>query len=167
VSHTLQGEDLRRWRESQDLTQEEAARALGVAREWLNKIENGKAPVSAELYLRFEAIKRDPAFTREKPGAPLLIQEDAAPFGPAESARLVTEIREKLQQLLNATGGDPRRLGWLHEELERMQRKTKDWDLHLQGALQAIVGAEAKEQERLRKAGINPDAKEKTGHDVA
>ena len=56
--HNLRGADIRQWRKDNGLNQEEAAQALGIAREWLSRIENERSPVSAEIYLRLIELKR-------------------------------------------------------------------------------------------------------------
>lgn len=74
MTDRIQGSDLKQWREQHDLTQEELAKELDTARPWLNKIENGHRPVSAEIQLRFAALQRDPRFTRSSR------EESQAPF---------------------------------------------------------------------------------------
>lgn len=56
VISKLHASRIRSWRERCGLTQADAARKLEVTREWLNRVEAGHAPVSADIQLKLQEI---------------------------------------------------------------------------------------------------------------
>jgi phage repressor protein C with HTH and peptisase S24 domain len=66
VSYSLQGADVRKWRENAGMTQDQAAAYLGIAREWLSKVENDRAPVSGNVTLKIQQHRREEDFTRRQ-----------------------------------------------------------------------------------------------------
>jgi transcriptional regulator with XRE-family HTH domain len=150
VNFSLPGEELRNWREEHRLTQDEFGSLLGISREWIGKLENNKRPVSAEIFLRFQGLNRDPKFSHQpregEESAPSSVKFDAS--GP-----LVAEIRSLFQELLNLTCGDAKRLGWLYEELESLRLKKKQWANHLQDLLVDLDHVENEHRAHLRRSG--------------
>jgi DNA-binding XRE family transcriptional regulator len=66
VDAQLSGEELKNWRETQALSQDELGQFLEVSREWIGKLERGEREVSAEIFLRFSRLKGDPRFSAHK-----------------------------------------------------------------------------------------------------
>lgn len=101
------------------------AQLLGVAREWLSKIENGKTPVSADVFLKFESVKREFEHTSQRAVQPTLpVAGQREPFvaidavvtpGPVETLR--GEVRKIFEDTLAAAGSDTGRIGYLREQL--------------------------------------------------
>lgn len=114
---------MRAWRDAEGLTQEEAARKLGVAREWLSKIENNKTPVSAELYLKLQALQREDDFTRRQASQPKVTDVPAG-YQSSPVDTLKGEIENELERLRASAGDDIGRLGWLRQELRVLNARA-------------------------------------------
>jgi transcriptional regulator with XRE-family HTH domain len=147
VSHDLRGEDIRRWRENLGLHQEDVARELGIAREWLSKIENGKVAVSAEVFLAFERLEREHGVTSDV--NPAAVQEAPAAYGPAD--RLRGEIRGDVETTIAAAGDDVGRLGWIREQVRAHVTPPASWrDLKAEaqhGAKERLAAAKAQKSD--------------------
>lgn len=59
----LSGSELKSWRERTNLNQDQVAALLQISREWLGKLERGQREISADIFLRFEQLRRDPKFS--------------------------------------------------------------------------------------------------------
>jgi transcriptional regulator with XRE-family HTH domain len=141
VSHTLQGADVRKWREESGLTQEEAARKLGIAREWLSKVENGKTPVSADLFLKLGTLRREEHFTTAGSRSSM-VRDDAGPSGTTDSLR--KEIRERIEDVIRFAGDDAGKLGWIREQVIRHASAPDHWDIR-EEVIKKVLESEKKE----------------------
>jgi len=86
------------------------ARHIGVSREWLSKLENGKEPISD-----FVAMKLD-AFTRGDVNSHHIGAVAEAPAAYGDHPGIVSEIEQHNAALLSRAGRDPVRLGWIREQ---------------------------------------------------
>jgi transcriptional regulator with XRE-family HTH domain len=129
-SHPVTGEDVRSWRESHRLSQEDLGKLLDTSREWIGMIERGSRPISADLYLRFENLKREPRFDSagaESASPPGMLREDAAPYGSPEM--LANEARRILDTTLHAAGDDTAKLGWVREQMRSHLSMPAHWKM--------------------------------------
>lgn len=108
------GPELRAWRESFGLTQEKLGDKLGVTREWVGRLETSERPVSANVFLRLQALERELKITRgDDDDGSTAVHEDAPLLQPT----LENEVRQKFEGALKLAAGKPSRLGWLKEQI--------------------------------------------------
>jgi transcriptional regulator with XRE-family HTH domain len=119
---------MRAWREGHSLTQDDLGSLLGITREWIGKLETGRRPISAEIFLRFEALQREPKFSQSAPPAPLHDPAIVPVFpGDPAAAEIIGEIRDWFECLLIAAGDDRNRLGWISEQLRAHVTPPPHW----------------------------------------
>ena len=106
---------------------------LGIARQWLSKIENGHQEVSPAIFLRFEALKRHPRFTKddilgEREG---MLDEPSGPYGAptddAQAREMVRLIEEAVDGVVKIAGNDLARLGWILEQAKAHLTPPANW----------------------------------------
>lgn len=153
---------MRRWRDSLNppLSQEEAARRLGIAREWLSRIENNRSPISAAVYLKLrDLMGREPDVTP--------VNEDPSPYGGQKP--ITHELREHLDAFIDSCEGDTRRLAWAKIQLEEAlpldkwrsrRREAAELDEEDEAARQARIEAHRKTMPPLnpQKPNTTPQA---------
>jgi transcriptional regulator with XRE-family HTH domain len=132
VSSLLPAEELRKWREYWNLTQDELGEQLGITREWLGKLERGEREVSADVFLRFEALKRDARFTPPPDdtasGEGISAALNEAPAGYANDLEPIrSDIRQKIERVLAAAGNDRDRLGWIQIQIDTHLNVPAPW----------------------------------------
>jgi len=137
VRHTLTGEFLKTWREATGLSQEAFGRKLGVSREWMGKLERGEREISAEIYLRSEALRKEPKFSEaypnpygmrfeERPDLAVHEAREAEPaYGNLDQIR--RELRDDLEKTLRAAGDNRDRLGWMKVQMRECLSAPESW----------------------------------------
>eukprot|EP01012_Entosiphon_sulcatum_P067127 TRINITY_DN96662_c0_g1_i1.p1 TRINITY_DN96662_c0_g1~~TRINITY_DN96662_c0_g1_i1.p1 ORF type:complete len:159 (-),score=18.92 TRINITY_DN96662_c0_g1_i1:209-685(-) len=136
---------------------------LGVAREWLSKIENGKTPVSADVFLAFEKLLREHKHTSQG-----MVHEAKAGSGPVDmfgdlrvvdatfdGTSLRDEVRRIFEESLAAAEADPGRLGWLREQLLKHLAVPDHWRKR-----ERLPGLTAAHEKAIRK-NLRDEAKKK------
>lgn len=151
----LSGDTLRQWREQNDLTQDRMGELLGVSREWIGKIERGEREVSAEVYLKFCDLRRDPRFTSsqslDEEMKPLYeaaqVAEDADPV----RRQIKDDIRAHVERAITAADNRPHLLSWLLVEMEHLLTALGR-RLHEEGVVVPISTRPKRTKEELREA---------------
>ena len=172
MNFSLPAEELRSWRENHNLTQDVFGSLLGISREWLGKLETGKRPVSAEVFLRFQALLRERKITLSDLPEP---QEESASAVQTSEDRLTSvagqlriDISAAVDAVLNAAGDDVGRLGWIREQLNRHLATPTHWkdelspvsdDPNLLSSLHAKVEREVLAKMRRKEQGEEERAK--------
>ncbi|HSI10388.1 MAG TPA: helix-turn-helix transcriptional regulator [Chthoniobacter sp.] len=111
------------------LTQQDMANRLHIKRNTIAKIETGSAQPSARTVSSLEALliesnrpKVDLTNASERvPG----VEEDPVPYGTGDA--LKAQIRAKVEQAIDATGGDRVKLGWLLLQISEHARPQAHW----------------------------------------
>lgn len=85
-------------------------RLLGVSREWVSKLENGREDVSEFVMLKLAKLEGETSAGNVKKDH--IAREDQAPYGGLER-----EVRLLFEEVITAAAGDPGRLGWVREQL--------------------------------------------------
>lgn len=148
ANHSLTGADLKEWREVQHLSQEELGKLLGLSREWIGKLERGERAVSAEIYLTFQRVRREPRFSsatfEDMPfadGTDHLLVGEMDFIRPLEGSpkAIRHELRTLLEDGIKLAGDDIARLGWLlyqarqhlkPPEIWKMSPEDRTWAMH-------------------------------------
>jgi transcriptional regulator with XRE-family HTH domain len=92
---------LKAWREKHLLSQEKAAKLLGVTRPYLNQIENGRKP-GAEFVNKFRQLSAE---NRRSESDPTRVKEDEGIYGPRSLLRQRrTELGLSLQDVAVKAG---------------------------------------------------------------
>lgn len=148
VNHNLQGRDLRDWRTAHHLGQEELADLLGIARVWLSKIENGHKLISDTLFLRFEALKRNPKFTGATTSESVMEEQKPYLAGDAPASR--PRIEQWIKGYLDLAEQTPGGLGYAWGQV-RLHLRPADME-HLAATSQRPENETIEEQlDRLKR----------------
>jgi transcriptional regulator with XRE-family HTH domain len=124
------------------------AKELGVTREWVSKLENVRGDFSEFIRLKIEALERKyPEQVREPTSHH--VAEPAGGYGDAGAAQ--GKIREQLEELLFAAGGDQARLGWILEQMRAHLAPPDHWQL---GSIHAEVISAGLSRERREDAAL-------------
>ena len=172
MNFSLPGEELRSWRENHNLTQDEFGSLLGISREWIGKLETGKRPASAEVFLRFQALRREPKFSsgevQERPQESAGAVQASANPSPSVAGQLRIDISAAIDAVIKAAGTDVGRLGWIREQLNRHLATPTHWkdelspgsdDPNLLSPLHAKVEREVLAKMRRKERGVQQRAK--------
>lgn len=157
-NHSLTGDDLRKWREAQGLSQDEMGDLLGKSREWIGKLERGEREISDRIFLRFEKVRREPRFLETgEPEVSTMTEEAGAIYGSPETLR--AEIRRLMGTTIGLAGDDVGKLGWVREQMLRHLTAPAHWGLHEQ-VLREVLN---EEKAAATKAAHHSPAKERNG----
>jgi transcriptional regulator with XRE-family HTH domain len=118
---------IRKLRKSYGLSQEKFARRLGIGRDYLSQLENGRIPGKSvermvEIFERAAIVGQDA----------VVLEEDAGVFNSTHSGGLRTQCEEHLRSYLNEAEKHPGALAHalftlqLHLPLEALSRFGKD-----------------------------------------
>ena len=97
---------------------------LGVAREWVSRLENGDGAFSPPIQKRIMQLERDPAVTLDHISGEMVI-EPQAPYGAAGDLR--QRIARHVRQSIDLAGDDVSRLGWLLVQAETHMTPPPTW----------------------------------------
>lgn len=130
-----------------DLNQAQMADRLGITREWVSALENGKEKVSDLLVYKIREIEKlvNEAEHLKKLSSDLEsdrhasldaaagVVAEAAPSGTfhgrtSAAAALESVIREYCYELVRCAAGDPTRLSWILEQLRTHLRPPAHWN---------------------------------------
>lgn len=128
VNSPTTGPELKRWRKIAGLTQDELGRKLGVTREWIGQLESNDRPISASIFLKLEALKRELYLASGESAKSRVAVADEDQAGRPETLR--TEIRKLLEKTISSAGDDVARLGWIREQLLRHADAPEYWNIH-------------------------------------
>lgn len=92
-------------------------RLLGVTREWISKLENGREEFSEFIQMKMDAVEKNGVTQLHKQVWETSERvEEPSPTPQGAPRDTLQEIDNHHQRLLLAADGDPVRLGWIREQ---------------------------------------------------